>query len=151
MGTDSPEFRSRCAAAATAYALGKIALLDAVDALQDWAFTRGLLDEIGQDALQAIMAEAFGPVRYEQPLGDEYEGLSSTFARACKLADAEYARTKQVASPPACRLPESTIQAAEYLVRLNDRDRLRAWLIEHTPAERGLILRYFENKKGRAA
>ena len=89
-------------AAVHGYALG-VDLITAVDRLQDFAFTRDLVDEIGQDAVQAIMAEAFGPLRDEQQLGDEYEGLSSTFARTCKLADAEYARTKRIASPPACR------------------------------------------------
>ena len=143
-------FRQRCRAAVHGYALG-VDLITAVDRLQDFAFTRDLVDEIGQDAVQAIMAEAFGPLRDEQQLGDEYEGLSSTFARTCKLADAEYARTKRIASPPACRLAESTIEATEYLVRLNDPARLRAWLIEKTPPERGRILAHFQDKKGRRA
>ena len=143
-------FRARCQAAVHDYALG-VDLITVVDWLQDWAFTRGLVDEIGQDTVQAEMAEAFGPLRDEQPRDEEHEGLSSTFARACQLADAEYARTKQVTSPPACRLAQSTIQATEYLVRLNDPARLRAWLIEKTPAERGLVLAYFEDKKGRRA
>jgi hypothetical protein len=56
-------FRARCEAAAQAYAIGKIALLDAVDQLQDFAFTRELVELVGQDQIQAIMAEAFGPVR----------------------------------------------------------------------------------------
>jgi hypothetical protein len=91
-------FRDRCARAAGDYAIGKVALIDAVDSLQDFAFTRGLVDEIGQDQVQAIMAAAFEPVRDDLDLksgtertqfpGDEYEGLSSTFAQACALADA---------------------------------------------------------------
>lgn len=34
---------------------------EAVDPLQEWAKTNGLVRLIGQDAVQAIMAEAFTP------------------------------------------------------------------------------------------
>jgi hypothetical protein len=34
-----------------------------VDELQAWAETAGLVDAIGQDAVQAILAKAFGAVR----------------------------------------------------------------------------------------
>jgi hypothetical protein len=148
-------FRARCQATARDYAIGKVDLIMAVDQLHDFAFTRGVVDELGQDVVQTIMAEAFAPVREGvtniHTLGDDYDGLSATFARACQLADAEYARLGIRPSRTDSHLPDSTIAAAEYLVRLNDRDRLRAWLIEHTPVERGLILQHFENKKGRRA
>lgn len=36
---------------------------EAVDPLQHWAEANGLVRLIGQDAVQAIMAEAFGEVR----------------------------------------------------------------------------------------
>jgi hypothetical protein len=134
-------FRARCQAAAASYATGQVDLISAVDALQDFAFTRGLVDEIGQDAVQAIMAAAFGPVRDEQPPSDEYEGLSSTFARACKLADAAIAErpvlehipiVAQHGVPSAEALQRiyerslehpaaSTIAAAQLLIRLGDR------------------------------
>jgi hypothetical protein len=59
-------FRSRCEAQATLYARGKRRkgdLLDAVDPLQEFAVKLGLNKLIGRDAVQAIMAEAFAPVR----------------------------------------------------------------------------------------
>jgi hypothetical protein len=56
-------FRTRCLAAANEYAVGKVDLISAVDQLQDFAFTCGVVDQIGQDQIQAIIAEAFGPVR----------------------------------------------------------------------------------------
>jgi hypothetical protein len=56
-----PIFVARCEKMADTYALGDIALADAVDTLQDWAFTRGLVEQLGQDAVQAIMANAFAP------------------------------------------------------------------------------------------
>jgi hypothetical protein len=56
-------FRARCQAAARECALGKMDLIEAVDRLQDWAFTRGLVDLLGQDGVQAIMAEVFQSIR----------------------------------------------------------------------------------------
>jgi hypothetical protein len=45
------------------FAIGELELREAVDALQIFAVEAGLVDEIGQDAVQAIMAEAFRRVR----------------------------------------------------------------------------------------
>jgi hypothetical protein len=56
-------FRARCEARALLFATGELDLHDAVDALQFDAETSGLVREIGQDAVQAIMAQAFGVVR----------------------------------------------------------------------------------------
>lgn len=42
---------------------GEIQLRDAVDILQDAAVSSGLVDRVGPDAVQAVMAVAFGPVR----------------------------------------------------------------------------------------
>ena len=56
-------FRALCEARAYRYGEGELTGIDAVDYLQDWAFTRGLIDAIGQDAVQAIMADAFRPYR----------------------------------------------------------------------------------------
>jgi hypothetical protein len=92
-------FYDRCARAADDYATGRIALLDAVDDLQAWAETRNVVEEIGQDMVQQIMATAFAPVRDDlagQVPGDEYEGLSPTFASACKRADQEHAQARKL-------------------------------------------------------
>jgi hypothetical protein len=56
-------FEALCAARAYRYASGELNVIAAVDFLQDWALTRGLVDEIGQDAVQAIMTQAFLPYR----------------------------------------------------------------------------------------
>jgi hypothetical protein len=52
-------FRARCEALARLYACGEIDLHSAVDVLQDAAVKSGLIEMIGQDAVQAMMAEAF--------------------------------------------------------------------------------------------
>jgi hypothetical protein len=45
------------------WAAGELSLHDAVDVLQADAVRDGLVAEIGQDAVQAIMAKAFEAVR----------------------------------------------------------------------------------------
>jgi len=56
-------FRARAEARAILYAAGEFDLLDAVDGLQQAAEASGLIDNIGQDAVQQITAECFGGVR----------------------------------------------------------------------------------------
>jgi hypothetical protein len=52
-----------CEARAYLWAACEFDLHEAVDVLQADAVASGLVAEIGQDAVQAIMAEAFGRVR----------------------------------------------------------------------------------------
>jgi hypothetical protein len=61
--TPADVFRSRAEARALLYAAGELTLHESVDALQVSAVTTGLVDEIGQDAVQGIMTEAFGRLR----------------------------------------------------------------------------------------
>jgi hypothetical protein len=56
-------FRARCEARALLYVAGELDLHEAVDALQAAAIASALIREIGQDAVQAIMAEAFEGAR----------------------------------------------------------------------------------------
>jgi hypothetical protein len=57
--TPTDVFSARAEARATLYMAGELGLHEAVDALQETAMTSGLVDRIGQDAVQAIMAKAF--------------------------------------------------------------------------------------------
>jgi hypothetical protein len=52
-------FEARCWARAKLYELGELELLDAVDELQAAAEAGGLVERIGQDAVQKIIAAAF--------------------------------------------------------------------------------------------
>lgn len=56
-------FRERCEARALLWAVGEIDLHDAVDVLQADAGRSGLIVDIGQDAVQALMSAAFRPYR----------------------------------------------------------------------------------------
>ncbi len=52
-------FRLRCWARAYFAFAGEIDFHDAVDRLQSDAIAQGLVDDVGQDAVQATMAEGF--------------------------------------------------------------------------------------------
>jgi hypothetical protein len=56
-------FHLRVWARAYLYAVGELDLHEAVDVLADDAITTGLVDQVGEDAVQAIVADAFKRVR----------------------------------------------------------------------------------------
>jgi hypothetical protein len=55
-------FMARCEARARLYAEGVFSIHEAVDELQAAAVASGLVNSIGQNAVQAMMADAFGAV-----------------------------------------------------------------------------------------
>jgi hypothetical protein len=60
---------------------------------------------------------------------DQHElGLSGTFAEACRAADREYRQQKALAREEAV-LPRSTADAIDYLLKQNDAERLRNFLV----------------------
>jgi hypothetical protein len=61
--TDIDVFSLRCAAAAAQVAAGLTDFHQAVDGLQTAAEACGLVSKIGQDAIQHVMADAFGRMR----------------------------------------------------------------------------------------
>ena len=56
-------FRARCEARALLCAVGELTLDESVDVLQRAAIANGLVSDVGQDAVQSIMASAFRKVR----------------------------------------------------------------------------------------
>jgi hypothetical protein len=53
---------ARAEARAYLVAIGALELADAVDVLDDYAMQSGLVARIGQDAVQAILHDAFAPL-----------------------------------------------------------------------------------------
>jgi hypothetical protein len=93
-------FLAQCQARALLFVACEYELHDAVDGLHAAAIKLGLVDQIGWDSIQAIMAETFASVRQlDRPLdlqddvqpdpADEYAGLGHGFGWACRMADAE--------------------------------------------------------------
>jgi hypothetical protein len=115
-------FGLRCEARAILVEACVYDLQDAVDKLQDDAVLTGLVDDIGQDAVQAMMARAFAIVPRLPSPGRPKKGL-----QAITLYP----------EPIQCRhAARSTLDAAEYLVQLQDPARLKAWLAKHSHSER---------------
>jgi hypothetical protein len=72
-------FTARCEARALLWQAGEQDLHAAVDELQAAATAAGLVDELGQDAVQALIVEAFAPVRDDLLKFEEIEA-EPTFA-----------------------------------------------------------------------
>ena len=71
---DAHDFAECCGTDAWFYSNGWISLHTAVDNLQNLAERWGLIEEIGQDAVQAIMVDAFAPREAEPEIDipDDY-------------------------------------------------------------------------------
>jgi hypothetical protein len=145
-------------------------LHDAVAGLQADAEASGLVVAIGQDAVQAIMSEAFEPrhncpdVPLELRSRDncpclaadrvpdlppaEYSDFSSEgFWRLCREADERQARRPQHTQAQPRDIPTSTLQAAEWLVSYRTAKEFDAWLLRHPPAERAEIVAHFIKRR----
>jgi hypothetical protein len=116
-------FRARCEARAYLYGAGEFELHEAVDKLQSDAVRTGLVASVGQDAVQAMMEDAFGPVRHREELERYRKPLPYV-----------------TGAPPICPAA-STVDALRYVVRQNDPERLRAWLAKRIPEERAAFKR----------
>jgi hypothetical protein len=128
----------------------QLELQEAVDPLQAYAEQSGLVQEIGQDAVQEIIAAPFVRLRaiataQEQRLL-EIEAVEEEAAReydngyaARIIAQWEADDTSRRPAPPVpqkreCRPPQATVDAFWYVVRLDDPDYLARWLAQH-PAD----------------
>jgi hypothetical protein len=123
-------FVARAEARAELWAAGEIDLHDAVDELQHAAVRDGLVAELGQDAVQRLMVEAFAPLRDV----------------LLKFEDNTPEPAPTELTPPA-GVPVATIMAAEYLVAQGDPERFRNWLERHSADERAAIRRHLEAKR----
>jgi hypothetical protein len=119
-------FELRCQVRATLFAAAEYTLTEAVDALQSDAEAQGLVVEIGQDAVQAIMAAAFGAVR------DQPERVPEAMPDDKEAAGG---------------VARSTLEAAAYLVIANDPNRFEAWLLKHSETDRAEIVAHIERAR----
>jgi hypothetical protein len=80
---------------------------------------------------------------------DEYEGLSDTFARACRAADRDRAAREQFTSfrqRDRDHLPASTTQAIDWLLKYTDEQRLENFIAGRSAAEIAKIHDYIRGK-----
>lgn len=128
-------FQLRCEARALLVRELEMELCDAVDGLQLAAEEYSLIEAIGQDAVQAIMADAFAAVWPELALDPTPEPR-------------KYDPPPLDAEPR--NIARSTLDAAEYLVRENDPKRFKTFLLQHSTAERDAIIAHIDKCRGRS-
>jgi hypothetical protein len=133
-------FIARAKAKALLWTNGELSLHDAVDELWAAAVNAALVDEFGADQVQELLAQIFAPYREEL----ERELLSATDAAARCLADE--LRVQELYRDPEY-VPKATLDAAEYLMREGDPERLRAWFARHSPAQRKAIFLHLEQRR----
>jgi hypothetical protein len=109
-------FVARAEARAQLWYDGELTLHDALDELWASAVRDGLVNQLGADEVQRILADAFAPLRTDLPrdedvvpdligedenqadivnlksADDDYDGLPRTFAKLCREADEKQAR-----------------------------------------------------------
>lgn len=149
------DFAALCASRAPLIADGSLLVREAVDEWQAIAKRAGVIDRIGQDETQRIMAEAIAAASLVPELVDEGgpDELAEAYEAEIMLRAAEMVRGWELAdprdswrhtggprpavqpSPPprraAYRPPQATIDAFLYVATLDDIKRLEAWLDDH--------------------
>jgi hypothetical protein len=160
-------FAGHCEARALRVLDGTLLLSEAVDELQGYAKLTGLIDRVGQDRLQAIMGAAFAAaeILLDDDAAYEREIMLGTaqLVRGWELADPRDAwrhggeapppadfRNSDISGKPADNprpysTPRATIAAFQYVVRLDDIARLRAWLGDH-PKDAPYLLSLLEGR-----
>lgn len=132
---DATEFSECCAMRRWFVDEGWMSLPASVDDMQHLAEHWRLVDEIGQDEVQRIMAEAF------MPAGDFPSDYAARLVMAWELDDprdrwrwtGEMPPVRQASTIEKApfRTPQSTIDAFGFVVGTGDTERLTAWLRNH--------------------
>lgn len=143
-------------------------LADAVDPLQEFADTSGLAAALGQDEVQRLIAEPFERFRnivaveiaaeQQEPAPDLPSDYAQRLVRDWEMADSRdrWRHTGELPPParqePAKRplpIPQTTIEAFNYVLGLGDADSLRHWLRDPDPpkAPSRQIQRFSEGNK----
>lgn len=108
---------------------------DAVDCVQRHAELWGVVDELSQDEVQRLMSEAFTPAEelpsdYPSQLVMQW-GLADHRDRWRWTGELPPAPTPELKRSATYKPADSTIWAFEYVLSLEDPERLAAWLRNH--------------------
>jgi hypothetical protein len=129
-------FAELCEHRAGLYADGVLTLHEAVDELQAFAVLSGLVEAIGQHAVQETMA--FAGDGGADGYVDDGPGY---VARMLARWEADDVSRPAAAPKPEPRrgVPQSTIDAFKFVVGLGDPDYLAKWLRDHSDIARELL------------
>jgi hypothetical protein len=147
---DAHDFAECCGTDAWFYSNNWISLHTAVDNLQNLAERWGLIEEIGQDAVQAIMVDAFAPREAAEEVDDLPSDYAAQIVRQWEMNDARdrWRHTGEmppgiVETPSAIRpkvaVPQATVAAFKYVVALGDPEYLARWLRAHSDVAADLV------------
>ncbi|WGR91849.1 hypothetical protein MTX26_15925 [Bradyrhizobium sp. ISRA443] len=114
-------------------AYGEMEVQAAVDGLQYYAARAGLLDELGQDRVQDVIAAAFIWAHEHAEAEADFAYDPDYGRQIIARWEAEDAKRPPVeeASEPTCRTPAATVDAFWIVVDKDDPDYLAEWLAEH--------------------
>lgn len=139
---DAADFAECCGYQAWFLAEGWIDLHTAVDNMQRLAELWDLPLEVGQDAVQAVMADAFASAL---ELSSDY---AAQLIKRWELDDprdrwrwtGELPPAPEKTPEPRLRpVPQSTLDAFKYVVSLGDANHLRRWLRDHADVAHVLV------------
>jgi hypothetical protein len=148
-------FRARCEACAYLVGVGTLDFIETMDGLQADAVSDGLVDAIGQDEVQEIMAEAFTAPEIRHPPDIPVVGIPTVSAEPAPQPYRIVARDGVASAAEmqrdyqrACRqeridggLAPSTVAAFRHVLAQNDVERLRSWLAWRAPEEQAELKR----------
>jgi hypothetical protein len=154
-------YAARCHVCALLFINGQLSLHEAVDELQAYAEQSGLIDHIGQDEAQAIMAYAFFAVDFLPEPEDDPD--DPDIVRRWEMADPrdrwkwtgetpppKIVRNSDIGAKPEkapYRTPQATIDAFWHVAGLDDPDYLKRWLAQH-PRDAETLCKLWEGKNG---
>ncbi|QQN62123.1 hypothetical protein JIR23_21230 [Bradyrhizobium diazoefficiens] len=133
--SSAEEFAESCARQRWFVDDGSVSLQVAADILQLFAESAGYVDELGQDEVQRIMAEAFMPAEdlpsdYVAQLVMQWE-LDDPRDRWKWTGELPPVQQAAQIAEPTCRTPQSTVDAFHFVMNTGDRERLATWLRNH--------------------
>jgi hypothetical protein len=170
-------FVARAEARAQLWFNGELTLHDAVDEMWAAAARSGLVEQLGADAVQRLLADCSAPYRDDLPRHEDV-GADDPWddpgwidaardyhaARGKKVSTVTYtpdelARLRALMADDVSLerawsevnsshdVSLATIEAAEFLIQQKDPARLRTWLSKHTAQECAAILQCLERRK----
>jgi hypothetical protein len=151
-------FRARCEACAYLVDVGTLDFIETVDGLQIDAVSDGLVDAIGQDAVQTLIAMAFTVSEFrdrdrdmedaaEIPAADTAASAVQPYRIVARDGVASAAELQRDLERAAAKeridhgLAPSTVAAFKHVLAQNDVERLRSWLARRAPEERAELKR----------
>jgi len=115
-----------------------------IDDLWAVADDTGLVVTFDTTSVQSALDAVFNT----EAVSGEYDGVFGTFADACREADRKFQQqAKRTPRPFNDHLPAATRQALDWLLQIDDADRLKHFIDGRSPSEAKKILAYLKARR----